>query len=316
MGNIIERARDLRRVAAVTAGGALLLPALAATPPGQTARPAERDVAYVQDGTADQRLDLYLPDGNRFPTVVFVHGGSLQESGERRTSNVYASICEPFVAEGIGCATVDYRLAPTHRWPAMPDDVAAAFGWVRAAIGERGGDPSRVFLFGHSSGCHLAAAVGTNPRYLAGVGLDPSAVAGVIAMGCTLTPLDGILRMAAERDLSADELTALWAERSGELDTYGTFEARLDSDPSRHVGAHVPPTLVVVAERERFHPPILEQGARFVGLLYEHERPADLVLVPGTHMSSIAAIGEPGDPAFAAIRAFIADPLAAGAGSR
>lgn len=276
----------------------------------------ERDVAYVEGGGTDQRLDLYLPRTERFPTVIFIHGGSLSESGERRSSELYARVCEPFVASGIGCATMDYRLAPTHKWPAMPNDVAAAVKWVKTNIASRGGDPARIVLFGHSSGCQLAAAVGTNPEFLAGVGLDSSALAGVVAMGCTLAPLDQPLRQAKDAGLSMAEVASRWAERSDDRDTYRSFDDRLGSDPSRHIGPHVPPTLIVIAARERFLPPLLEQGAHFVRLMYEHLRPADIAIVPGTHKTSIADIVRPGDLTFAAIQAFIEHPTAAGEGSR
>jgi len=73
----------------------------------------------------------------------------------------------------------------------------------------------------------------------------------------------------------------------------------------------VPPTLVVVARAERFMPPVMEQGARFVRRLLELGIAADLVLVPGKHMESIAALDKPGDPAFQAIRAFIEHPVGA-----
>jgi hypothetical protein len=60
-------------------------------------------------------------------------------------------------------------------------------------------------------------------------------------------------------------------------------------------------------------PPVLEQGSRFVRLLLENEVPANLVVVPGKHMSSIAAVATAGDPALAAILKFIADPRGSGA---
>ncbi len=156
---------------------------------GMDAAAIERAVPYVANGTTDQVLDLHVPAAKSFPTVIFIHGGSLQESGERRTSEIYAGVCPPLAAAGIGCATIDYRLAPSAKWPAMPQDAAAAVRWVKDHIAERGGDPSRLVLFGHSSGCQLAAVLGTNPKYLAGVGLKTSDIAGVVAMGCVLAPL-------------------------------------------------------------------------------------------------------------------------------
>lgn len=275
-----------------------------------TAPAVERGIAYVANGTADQQLDLHLPATRGFPTVVFVHGGSLQESGERRTSPVYAGVCDPFVGAGIGCATVDYRLAPSHRWPAMPNDVAAAVKWVKTNIASRGGDPERVFLFGHSSGCHLAAILGANPKYLQAVGLSPADLAGIIAMGCVLAPLEEITTR-----LPMEQLRDRWP-RSSEVSTFGTLDERLDSDPSRFIGPHMPPTIVVVAEAERFFPSILEQGAKFVRRLLEIKRPADVIIVPGRHMTSIQNLGAAGDRTFAAIRTFIDQPNAAGQGSR
>ncbi len=301
------RARILRRVVGVL-GPVLFAPIVAAQEPL-----IERDVSYRSGGGPDQTLDLYIPTASAFPTVIFIHGGSLR-SGDDRASAEYARVCEPLVAAAVGCATIDYRVAPAHRWPAMPEDVAAAVRWVRDSIDGRGGDPHRIFLFGHSSGCHLAAVVGTDPTYLGLVGLAPGDLAGIIPMGCILAPLDPILRDADARGLGLDSVSARWNRRPD--DAYASFEDWVGSDPSRHVGDHVPPALIVVAEQERFRPPILEQAAHFVDLMYEAGRPADIVIVPGSHRSSIADIGKPGDPTFRAILRFIADPDAAGAGSR
>jgi acetyl esterase/lipase len=274
-----------------------------ARPSAQSDRTEWRDIAYVTAATPDQQLDLTVPSRTGFPTVLFIHGGSLQQSGERRASPAYARVCEPFVAAGMGCATMDYRLAPAHRWPAMPLDVAAAFQWVKQNVGDHGGDPNRIFLFGHSSGCHLAAIVGANPKFLQAVGLTPGDVAGVIAMGCVLAPLEETLSTR-----SLDEFRAQWAARNRPDRTFATADEVIESDPSRFIGRHMPPTLIICAEAERFFPAILEQGAKFVRRLLEFDRPADLVIVPGRHMSSIQSITEPGDPTFRAAKAFIDDP--------
>ena len=277
--------------------------------PGKGA--SDRNRPYVDAGTPDQVLDFDAPAGAKgFSTLIFIHGGSLQESGERRAAPVYARVCEPFLAAAIACATIDYRLAPAHRWPAMPLDAAAAVKWVRARAAGLGGDPAKLFVFGHSSGCHLAAILGANPKYLSAVGLAPSDLAGVIAMGCVLAPLE-----QATTRFTVEELRERWP-KSGDVATFGTLDERLDSDPSRFIGPHMPPTLVVIAEAERFFPAILEQGAKFVRRVLEAQRPADVVIVPGRHMTSIGNIWQKDDPTFAAIRAFIANPAGAGAASR
>jgi len=249
-------------------------------------------------------MDVYWAAADR-PTVLFIHGGSLQQSGERRSSEVYRDVCKPFVSANISCATMDYRLAPAHQWPAMPNDVASAVARLRDLITQRSGDPKRLFLFGHSSGCHLAAIIGTNPVYLKTVGLSPSDLAGIIPMGCTLDRDD-----AAIRGLTPALIRASFNDAQ-DVATSGTPENYLAANPAGFLGAHVPPVLVVVARNERFTPSILEQGARFVRRLLEMQKVADLVIVPGRHMSSIGDIGKPGDPTFKAVRAFIENPMSA-----
>lgn len=267
-----------------------------------------RDVPYVPDPHPEQTLDFYWPP-DAATAVLFIHGGSLRESGERRTSPMYRRVCEPFLASEIGCATMDYRLAPSFSWPAMPADVAAAVVKVRELVSSRGGDPDRLFLFGHSSGCTLAAVVATDPTHLGAVGLAPSSLAGVIPMGCVLDNRD-----AALRGISADDIREAFRGDRGEVERFGTPENWIAANPSYALGPHVPPTLVVVARAERFFPPLLEQGARFVRRLLEADVPADLALVPGTHRSSIEELSGPDDPTFVAVRAFIRDPRAAGGG--
>jgi acetyl esterase/lipase len=264
-------------------------------------------IPYVQNGTPDQVMDVYWTAAKPKATVLFIHGGSLKESGDRRTSPAYAHVCEPFVGAGFACASMDYRLAPTNVWPAMPNDVASAVSKLRQLVEERGGDKARIVLFGHSSGCHLAASVGTNPAYLATAGLKPSDLAAIIPMGCTLDRED-----AALRGLTADRIREPFSKDPEDVATFGTPENWLTANPASHIGPHVPPTLVVVARAERFMPPVLEQGSRFVRRLLELNVAADLVLVPGKHMSSIANLNKPGDPTFAAILAFITHPVPAG----
>ncbi|MBI3666472.1 MAG: carboxylesterase family protein, partial [Acidobacteria bacterium] len=64
-----------------------------------------------------------------------------------------------------------------------PRDVAAAFAWVKKNIGTRGGDESRVFLVGHSSGAHLVALLGADGKYLEEFHLSKKSIAGVVPIG-------------------------------------------------------------------------------------------------------------------------------------
>src|SRR5215470_5136324 len=107
---------------------------------GLSAQRVEHNIPYRPNASAEQHLDLYAPTGAaQAPVVLFIHGGSLEEAGDRRTTPLYAPLCPGLVARGIVCATMDYRLAPSFRWPAMPEDVAAAVRWLSDSIAARGG---------------------------------------------------------------------------------------------------------------------------------------------------------------------------------
>jgi acetyl esterase len=60
--------------------------------------------------------------------------------------------------------SVDYPLAPEHRYPAAPDAALDATAWVARHAAEFGGDPSRVAVAGDSAGGNLAAVVALRAR--------------------------------------------------------------------------------------------------------------------------------------------------------
>ena len=54
--------------------------------------------------------------------------------------------------------------------------------WARDHVASFGGDPERIFLMGHSAGAHIAALLALDDRYLRAVGLDRSALRGIIGI--------------------------------------------------------------------------------------------------------------------------------------
>jgi acetyl esterase/lipase len=218
---------------------------------------------------------------------------------------MYASVCPGLAQRGIICATMDYRLAPSYQWPAMPQDVAAAVRWLHDSIGPRGGDSGRLFLLGHSSGCHLATLVALDSSYLGEQRLGPTDLAGVVAMGCTMAPWD-----TAAMGMSSAQLEAAFQNDAEEVGVYGTLSWRLRANPMRWVGSHAPPLLVLVAESERFMPPVLEEGARLVRRLRELDRPADLRILPGRrHVTTTTGFADARDPVANLVAEFVRDPV-------
>jgi acetyl esterase len=91
-------------------------------------------------------LRVYTPLGaGPFPLLVFFHGGGFVVCD----LGTHDALCRNLCA-GAGCvvASVDYRLAPEHRFPAAPDDCLAATRWAAEHAAELGADPARVAVGG------------------------------------------------------------------------------------------------------------------------------------------------------------------------
>lgn len=144
-----------------------------------------------------QQLDFYSAGEGERPLLVFLHGGAWQFGDKaRRLSDRKA----PFArAEGWHFASFNFRLVPDVGVAEMAQDTAAGIARLLVEAGQLGIDPQRVVVMGHSSGAQLAALIGTDPRYLAGAGLDIGALAGVIAN-------DGAGYDARERSVRAEWL--------------------------------------------------------------------------------------------------------------
>jgi acetyl esterase len=107
-------------------------------------------------------LRVYTPRGaGPFPLLVFFHGGGFVVCD----LDTHDALCRNLCA-GAGCvvASVDYRLAPEHRFPAAPDDCLAATRWAAEHAAELRADPARVAAGGDSAGGNLAAVVAQRAR--------------------------------------------------------------------------------------------------------------------------------------------------------
>jgi acetyl esterase len=103
------------------------------------------------------RVRVYSAGGDGVaPVVVFFHGGGWV-AGTLATHDPY---CRALAKEaGVVVVSVDYRLAPEHKFPVGLEDCVAATEWVLAHAGELGGDASRVMVGGDSAGGTLATVV-------------------------------------------------------------------------------------------------------------------------------------------------------------
>jgi acetyl esterase len=105
---------------------------------------------------------IYQPAGRQCDrVVVFFHGGGFVLGSIETHDHVARGLCN---AAGCTVVSVDYRLAPEHRFPAATDDCLAATQWVRNNAASLGALPEHVVLAGDSAGGNLAAVTALRLR--------------------------------------------------------------------------------------------------------------------------------------------------------
>lgn len=91
------------------------------------------------------------------PVLIFVPGGAWVH-GSRMLQGY--SLMSHLAEKGWVCLSIDYRVAPHHRWPSHITDVKTAIAWARANVDKFGGDRNFVAIAGCSAGGHLSALAG------------------------------------------------------------------------------------------------------------------------------------------------------------
>ena len=107
-------------------------------------------------------LRIYTPHGEGpFPLMVFFHGSGFVVCDLDTHDAMCRNLCD-----GTGCVvvSVDYRLAPEHKFPAAPDDCLAATLWAAANASALRGDAGKILVAGDSAGGNLAAVTALRAR--------------------------------------------------------------------------------------------------------------------------------------------------------
>ena len=211
----------------------------AAAVSGEGANSPRRHVPYGK--LPRQKLDIYLPrDGKVKATIVYFYGGGWI-SGARWHYRLFGRM---MAARGYAVVIPDYHLYPHVRFPAFNEDAALAFKWVHDQVTRWGGEPSRLFVMGHSAGAHIAAMLALDPGYLAVHGLTRSAIKGVIGLAgpYTLDPFKwtgtkDVFAPAAAAPGSARPIKLVCADAPAMLLLHGTHDRVAGAHASEHLAA-------------------------------------------------------------------------------
>ncbi|MFA7005046.1 MAG: alpha/beta hydrolase, partial [Verrucomicrobiia bacterium] len=120
------------------------------------------DIEFAKAGGTNLTLDAFVPEGGgQFPTCILVHGGGFTK-GDKAT--FIKPLFEPLSKAGFAWFSINYRLAPQHRFPACVEDVESAIRWVKANATKYKADPKRIALIGESAGGHLVSLAGVRAK--------------------------------------------------------------------------------------------------------------------------------------------------------
>lgn len=133
--------------------------------PGPKKYTLESNVYYTSEKSQRQMGEIYIPEGKGpFPGVIVVHGGGWSSRSFEDMENVARSLAQ----HGLVVFNINYRLAPKFKHPAPIEDLEAAMEVFKTHFEKYKLDPSRIGLWGYSSGGHtvsyFAAIHAKNPK--------------------------------------------------------------------------------------------------------------------------------------------------------
>jgi acetyl esterase len=226
----------------------------------------------------DIPVRVYTPSpGGPLAALVFFHGGGFVTS----SIATHDPLCRA-LAHGAGCVvvSVDYRLAPEHRFPAAVEDCYAATQWVSCNAAGLGIDPTRLAVGGDSAGGTLAAVVARWARERGG----PPLAFQLLIYPITDYMPDLPSRKSYKYLISVPDLAWVWGHylRSA-ADGADASVAPLRAADLRRL----PPALVITAEFD----PLRDEGELYAARLREAGVPVELARYDGMFHGFVSMAG-------------------------
>lgn len=133
------------------------------------------DILYCDTADESHLLDIYLPDSDEFPVLIYIHGGGF-ESGNKSEGETNF----PYLAsKGIAVVSINYRLYPEAKYPEFIEDAAKAVSWVYENM-KNYGKCTKFYICGTSAGAYTTMMLCFNDKYLKPYGIAPTDIDGFI----------------------------------------------------------------------------------------------------------------------------------------
>lgn len=263
------------------------------------AQTVEKNIPYAESGSERETLDIYAPAGAKnLPVVFWIHGGGWQQGDKSQV----ALKPQVFMDKGFVFVSTNYRLLPNVDMGTLIRDVARSLHWVHDHIAERGGDPNRVFVMGHSAGAQLAAILCTDDSYLKAEGLSLAMIKGCVPVDGDTYDVPAIIETAKTRR----RLHGQPEPKVGHWEKFGSDPAKhRDFSAVYHISSDkgIPPFLILHVAA---HPDTSAQAFRLGKVLADAGVPVKVFGAKDTDHSKLNDnLGKPDDPATKELFAFV-----------
>ena len=133
-----------------------------------------KDIFYSDDEAPSRVLDVYLPDTDPDAVFLYIHGGGLVAEDK---DNAGALLGEYLAAHNIAFVTINYSMYPNAQYPDYINDSARAVAWAHSHMQDLF-HCDKLYVGGSSAGGYVSMMLCFDSSFLAGVGLDNSAITG------------------------------------------------------------------------------------------------------------------------------------------
>ncbi len=238
-----------------------------------------RNLVYRKIGDQELLADLYLPKkvSGKPPIILCIHGGGWSRGNKRQCPAL------TMLKSGYAVASIQYRLTNQAAFPAQIEDCKAAVRWLRANADKYHFDADRIGVWGHSSGAHLSALLGTSGDVpaLEGKG-DNTQYSSRVQAVCEISGPADLVRMYQDVSQSSSEMGPE-AKAAIEALIGGPFDAKKDvaiaASPITYVSKDDPPFLIIHGDEDATVP--VSQSELFAKALKEAGVPTTLNVVVG-----------------------------------
>ncbi len=249
----------------------------------------EEGIVYSTPDGESLALNVARPktESGLRPAVLCIHGGGFR-AGKRES---YDALCIKLAEKGFVAATITYRLAPKHQFPAAVHDTKAAVRWLRANANKYKVDPAKIGVTGGSAGGHLAQFLGVTahvPQF-EGTGGNPDQSSSVACVVNVYGPSD--FTKSYGKSVDAHEVLPLWF--GGNLET--ALKRHIIGSPLYWVTPDAAPTLCIHGTEDKYvaH----EQAVWLVDKLRTATVEAELLTIEGAGHGFKGADAETADKA-------------------